>query len=97
MWFKTLYEFSVLTLGPPVKFSNDPNLPDEECHSLLREHMPAHVVKNKVLQQLFIKYILNDNIANMYCNVTSRYMERRCKFLESFPGFNYNSGNYTAS
>ena len=52
----------MLTLGPPVNFGNDPNLTDEECHSLLREYMPAHVVKNKVLQQLFIKY--NLNIAN---------------------------------
>ena len=44
-------------LGPPVKFGDDPNLPDEECHSLLKEYMPHHVTKNKVLQQLFIKYI----------------------------------------
>ena len=47
--------FSVLLLGPPVKFGDDPNLTIEECHSILKEYMPAHVIKNKVLQQLFIK------------------------------------------
>ena len=52
------YVFSVLLLGPPVKFGDDPNLPDEECHYLLKEYMPDHVTKNKVLQQLFIKYEL---------------------------------------
>ena len=47
--------FSVLMLGPPVKFGDDPNLSIEECHYLLKLYMPAHVTKNKVLQQLFIK------------------------------------------
>ena len=59
--YYTLYKphvFSVLMLGPPVKFGDDPNLTDEECHSLLKDYMPAHVTKNKVLQQLFIKYEL---------------------------------------
>ena len=41
---------------PPIKFGDDPDLTGKECHSLLREYMPAHVTGNKVLQQLFIKY-----------------------------------------
>jgi len=49
----------MLILGPPVKFGDDPNLTDEQCHYLLRKYMPAHVTRNKILQQLFIKYIHN--------------------------------------
>ena len=55
--YKT-HAFTLLILGPPVKFGDDPDLAIEECHSLLREYMPAHVTKNKVLQQLFIKYMV---------------------------------------
>jgi len=55
--YKT-HVFTLLILGAPVKFGDNPDLAIEECHSLLREYMPAHVTKNKVLQQLFIKYMM---------------------------------------
>lgn len=47
----TLYEED----GPLVKFSLEPDLTSEECHKLLREFMPEHVVSTKITQQLFIR------------------------------------------
>ena len=41
-----------------VKFSRDPDLEDEECHALLREYMPEHVVPTKITQQLYIRFVL---------------------------------------
>ena len=40
-----------------VKFSEDENLTEEECHSLLLEFMPKHVhVHNtKISQKLFVR------------------------------------------
>ena len=52
----------MLLKGPLVKFGDNPDLPDEECYTLLKDYMPAHVTKNKVLQQLFIKYRLSSLI-----------------------------------
>lgn len=49
-----LFVFSLDNL--PVKFGDDPDLTDRQCHSLLQEFMPLHVTKNKILQQLFIRY-----------------------------------------
>ena len=56
----------VLILGAPIKFVDNPDLPDEQCYSLLKDYMPAHVTRNKVLQQLFIKYRLGVVIHNVY-------------------------------
>ena len=39
----------------PIQFGKDPDLKTEECHQLLRDYMPSHVVKRKVLQKLYIK------------------------------------------
>ena len=38
-----------------VKFGEDKNCSERECLQLLNKHMPAHVTKSKVLQQLFIR------------------------------------------
>ena len=39
-----------------VKFGDDPDLQEEECHMLLNKYMPEHVTRSKVLQRLFIRY-----------------------------------------
>ena len=41
--------------GRQVKFSTEPNLKDEDCHSLLQEFMPLHITPHKITQQLFIR------------------------------------------
>ena len=41
---------------PIIKFSTDPDLSNEECHSLLQEYMPPHVANTKIIQQLFVRY-----------------------------------------
>ena len=41
----------------PVKFSTDPDLTDEICHSLLQEYMPEHITGCKITQQLFVRYL----------------------------------------
>ena len=41
--------------GPPVKFSLDQDLNDDECHKLLQEFMPKHAVASKMMQKLFIR------------------------------------------
>jgi hypothetical protein len=38
-----------------VQFSKDNDLPDEECHQLLRKHMKEHVASTKITQQLFVR------------------------------------------
>lgn len=38
-----------------VKFSQDENLTNEECHRLLTEFMPDHIQLTKITQKLFIK------------------------------------------
>ena len=38
-----------------VKFSQDENLTNEECHRLLIEFMPDHIQMTKITQKLFIK------------------------------------------
>lgn len=38
-----------------VKFSTDPDLPDEDCHKLLQKYMEIHVASTKITQQLFIR------------------------------------------
>ena len=40
-----------------VKFGDDPDLPEEQCHMLLRKYMPPHVKTSKVLQRLFVRYL----------------------------------------
>ncbi len=40
-----------------VKFSNDVDLSDDECHRLLQEHMPKHIASTKITQQLFIRCV----------------------------------------
>jgi len=76
-----------------VKFGDDPDLPEEQCHELLKKYMPQHVTTSKVLQRLFIRYV---EVIFVTVNITAgqifRYMERRCNFLERFPAFNFNSG-----
>lgn len=41
--------------GPPVKFSTEGNLSDEDCHKLLQDFMPKHIIPTKITQQLFIR------------------------------------------
>ena len=41
--------------GPPVKFSSNPHLSNNECHKLLLKFMPKHVAESKIMQQLFIR------------------------------------------
>lgn len=41
--------------GPRVKFSEEKDLEDEECHELLLEFMPQHIASTKITQRLFIK------------------------------------------
>ncbi len=41
-----------------VKFSSRKDLPDKDCHQLLHEYMPEHVVGTKITQRLFIKYVI---------------------------------------
>ena len=38
-----------------VKFSQDPFLPEEDCHRLLKEYMPKHAAAAKITQRLFIR------------------------------------------
>ena len=40
---------------PPVKFSLDDDLPDDQCRHLLNHFTPPHMKKNKALQTLFVK------------------------------------------
>lgn len=42
---------------PEVKFSTDPVLSSEECHSLLKQYMPEHISSTKITQHLFIKLV----------------------------------------
>ena len=53
--------------APPIKFSNDDDIPDEECHQLLSSVMNQKIKKNKLLQKLFVRlpplYELHDLIA----------------------------------
>ena len=46
----------------PVKFSSEPNLPEEECEQLLLQYMPEHIQKTKVTQRLFIKCVKNSSL-----------------------------------
>ena len=41
-----------------VIFSTQPNLPPEECHRLLNRYMEGHVKVRKILQKLFVRYML---------------------------------------
>lgn len=43
--------------GPLIKFSLESDLANEECHELLQEFMPEHVVSTKITQQLFIRWV----------------------------------------
>ena len=74
-----------------IKFGEDPDLPEELCHKLLKKYMPSHVTTSKVLQRLFIRYV-TVLIVVVKLLTFCRYMERRCNFLERFPAFNFNSG-----
>ena len=40
---------------PVVKFSADPDLPEEVCQRLLHDHMSDHIKENKITQKLFIQ------------------------------------------
>ena len=53
---------AITYVGPCVKFGDNPNLTGQQCHTLLNDYMPRHVTKNKVLQQLIIKYRLSSLI-----------------------------------
>lgn len=39
-----------------VKFSTDQDLPEEECHLLLKQYMPPHIANIKITQRLFVRY-----------------------------------------
>ncbi|KAL5475165.1 hypothetical protein EMCRGX_G027231 [Ephydatia muelleri] len=73
----TLGSAGITTEGPPVKFSSDPTIAEEECRKLLNEYMAKYSIKTrKITQHLFIKY-----------------MNTRCEFLDHLPAFNYNIGS----
>ena len=40
-----------------VKFSDDEDLSDDECHVLLQEYMPDHIQETKITQKLFIRSV----------------------------------------
>ena len=58
----TLCSFKVqmilLLAKSKVSFIDDPKVSYDQCHNLLKEYMPPHVNANKVLQHLFIKYVV---------------------------------------
>ena len=50
-----------LVAGPLIKFSNDDDLTNEDCHMFLTKHMEQDIFVNKLLQRLFVRlevYIL---------------------------------------
>jgi len=40
---------------PLVKFSADPELPEEECQRLLHKYMRDHIKENKITQKVFVQ------------------------------------------
>ena len=54
--------FSCHVEGKPVKFSTDPDIPDRECHELIKKSWPEFVMNPKVTQKLFIKYVYYTHI-----------------------------------
>ena len=54
---KKFIAFDLSASSVLVKFGDDPDLPEEECQVLLKEYMPEHVTRSKVLQRLFVKYV----------------------------------------
>ena len=38
-----------------VRFSDDKDLSDAECHRLLQKYMPEHIKETKITEKLFIK------------------------------------------
>lgn len=63
----SLYTYLIWSLNVPlalflvkkkVSFKDDPDVSYDQCHILLKEYMPDHVTANKVLQHLFIKYVV---------------------------------------
>ena len=57
IYFLNLYigRFSSKKTPPPVKFSLDDDLPEDQCRQLLNHYTPPHMKKNKALQTLFVK------------------------------------------
>lgn len=43
--------------APLVKFSEDPDLENEECWRLLDKYTPPHMKHNKTTQKLFVRYL----------------------------------------
>ncbi len=41
-----------------VKFSEDPDLLPDQCHTLLYKYMPEHIRSTKITQRLFVKYVI---------------------------------------
>ena len=39
---------------PLVKFSANPELPEEECQRLLHKYMRDHIKENKITQKVFV-------------------------------------------
>lgn len=61
--------------------------------------MNKKIKKNKLLQKLFVRHVyeLHDLLGSDVLYLLSypmifRYMYRRCKFLDNFPGYNFNQG-----
>ena len=50
------YTVCSVIVHQPVKFSSQPDLPEEECQQLLLQYMPEHVRNTKTMQRLFIKW-----------------------------------------
>ena len=45
---------------PLIKFSLYRDIPDEQCHSLLKTYMPDHIACSKITQHLFIRCVIYD-------------------------------------
>ena len=50
----------------PVKFSTKPDLPSDVCEHLMAKYVPAFIRNTKILQQLFLRYLLSRTYMNIY-------------------------------
>ena len=49
----------------PVKFSTKPDLPSDVCEHLMAKYVPPSIRNTKILQQLFLRYLISKTYLNM--------------------------------
>ena len=59
------------SLSKKVRFSDDEDLTNEECHSLLQKYMPKHIQETKITQKLFIRSHDCHMTLHMICNIVT--------------------------